>query len=66
MNSEDVIEQYKAAFELANGFKPEVVFRNGWYSVGRSTGLMKYRRSQIVEMTSNLINRAKEEADGTH
>ncbi len=66
MNSEDVIEQYKAAFELANGFKPEVSFQNGWYSVGRRPCPTKYRRGQIVEMTSNLITRAKEEAGGTH
>lgn len=66
MKSEDVIETYKAAFAAVNGFRPEVTFRNGWYSVGRRIGLMKYRRSQIVEMTSNLINRAKDEADGTH
>ena len=64
MKANDVIAAYEAARRLAGTMgdgPPCCGFHNGWYTIGYG----KYRRSQVIEMTSNLLARAAKEQNGS-
>ena len=60
MTADQIIAAWAAAYEAAHGFppRPPMVFSRGWYS----TGLSKYRRADVEQMTSNLRARSAEKA----
>ncbi len=56
---EQIIADYKAAFEHANGHTVVVIHLHGWFKVGYS----HYRRADILAMTITLLSRPAWEKD---
>lgn len=56
-----VIAEYRAAYERANGREPAALeYRNGWFVIMGPHGFtMRRRGAQIIHMTATLNERAK-------
>ena len=55
MNRQKIVDEYKAAYKAANGYKPKLTFRGSWLYVGNFS--TAYRVSDLVEMAKDLRKR---------
>lgn len=51
--TEQIIADYKAAYQHANGKLPPFSYHKGWFTVNG----MNYRRAEILTMTMSLLAR---------
>ena len=61
MNEEikKVIDGYIAAYDAANGSRPTVTYKSGWFTVTvRGWFGTKYRKAELIANTKDLLYRA--------
>lgn len=58
-----IIAEYRAAYEAANGKPIEVRYASGWYQIGRGWRHSSHREREIIAFTANLKNRARATPD---
>ncbi|MBI1620038.1 hypothetical protein [Aquamicrobium zhengzhouense] len=55
-----VIEDYIAAYQAANGSRPIVTYKGGWFTVTvRGWIGSKHRKADLIMLTGNLRHRAE-------
>jgi len=47
--------KYASAFEAANGYKPDLSYAHGWFTVGRWPSVTKCRPAKLNMMAETLL-----------